>query len=131
MARHANRRQRPRDHDGPYKPLPRPRGGSALPIKPDARGWWVGGEWIEAPDTTSSTYNQRNCLSTITIEDNDASSYHETQSATLRATHTGQGAGTFDFNDSGLDVPWATKTQHSRTYEVGGRPEATESVLLM
>ncbi|KAF3042780.1 hypothetical protein E8E11_002963 [Didymella keratinophila] len=110
MARHAGRRQRPRDYDEPYSTLPRPRGGSALPAEPDAGGWWVGGEWIEA-----STCNQRNRLSPIVIEDDDESDCYEDSLPVSRASHAGRGAGTFDFNDSGLDVPWATGSQHGRT----------------
>jgi hypothetical protein len=122
MARHAGRRRRPRDYDEPYSPLPRPRRGSVLPAEPDARGWWVGGEWIEALTGKSSPCNQRNRLSPSFIEENDASDCCEVPPPVLRAGHAGRGARTFDFNDNGPDAPWATTSQHGRTYEVGGTP---------
>jgi len=129
MARQAGRRQRPRDYDEPYNPLLRPRGGSALPA--DARGWWVGGEWIEGPTEKSSACNQRNRLSPIVIEDDDASDCYEVPPPVSRASHAGRGAETFDFNDSSLDVPWATESHHGRTYEVSRDPRTIEEILLM
>ena len=126
MARQAGRRQRTRDYDELYNTLSRPRGGSALPAKPDAQGWWVGGEWIEAATEKFSTCNQRGRLSPIVIEDNDASECYEVPPPVSRASHAGRAAATFDFNDSSLGVPWATESHHCRTYKVGRDPRVIE-----
>jgi hypothetical protein len=127
MARHAGRQRRPRDYDEPYSPLPRPRRGSVLPAEPDARGWWVGGEWIEAATEQSSTCNQRDCSSPIVIEDDDASDCYEVPPPVSRASPACRAAGTFDFNDGSLGVPWATEIHHRRKYEVSRDPREREN----
>ncbi|KAF3035343.1 hypothetical protein E8E12_006774 [Didymella heteroderae] len=131
MAGDAGRRQWPRDYGEPYNSLPRPRGGSAFPTKPDAQGWWVGGEWIEAPPERPSTYDRGSRASPVIIEDDDASDCYEMPPPVACISHAGRGAGAFDFNDGGQDVPWAMRAQHGRTYEAIGRSRAIESIHLI
>lgn len=128
MTRHAGRRQRPYDYDEPYNPLPRPRGASALPTKQDAQGWWVGGEWVEAPPGRSSQYDRRSRLSPIVIDDDDDSDCCEVPPPASRTSHAGRSVEAFDFNDGGQNVPWATSAHHGRRYEVSESLEAVRSL---
>jgi hypothetical protein len=126
MASHAGRQQHPYEFDGPYIPLPRPRG-SALPAGGNQpQGWWVGGEWIEARSDGPPKRKQQSHLPPIIIEDDDDSDCYEVPPPAPRPTHSGQSARVFDFNDGSQDVPWATRAQHGRTYEVSGRSMATK-----
>lgn len=130
MTRHAGRRQRPYDYDEPYNRLPRPQGASASPTKQDAQGWWVGGEWVEAPPGKSSQYDQRSRLSPIVIDDDDDTDCCEVPPPASRTSHTDRNVDAFDFNDGGQNVPWATSAHHGRRYDVSGSVETVRSLSL-
>ncbi|UPX20143.1 uncharacterized protein EKO05_0010385 [Ascochyta rabiei] len=121
MARHGSRRQRPHSHYEVYDPLPRPRGGSAVPpaSQQQSQGWWVGGEWIEKTRPQKSTASNQ-CQSPIVIDghsgDSECFEVHPPASQAARPSQTTQVASTggpagvrFDFNDNEYVLPWAPR----------------------
>ncbi|KAF2623912.1 hypothetical protein BU25DRAFT_170428 [Macroventuria anomochaeta] len=124
MARYAAIRQRPYDYDEPYKPLPRPRGGSAVPTttKQEACGWWVGGEWIEQPPPKSYNPEQRSRLSPIIIDNGDDSDCYEVPPPapqTAKASRASRSGRVFDFNNSEQALTWAIRRDDNQKYQVG------------
>lgn len=131
MTRYGGRRSRYEDYDQPYNPLPRPRGGSAVPtsLKEEARGWWVGGEWIERhPPRRSLQKQQPSRSSPIVVEDDDNSDCYEvpppapqtsqSRSARRSTPLSEQAQVRFNFNDVEQAVPWSTKPDNGLCYQV-------------
>lgn len=134
MTRHCGRRSRYHDYDGPYKPLPRPQGRSTVPrtVRDEARGWWVGGEWIEQPSPQESFKDeQRSQLSPIVIDDDNGSECYKVPPPAPQTSSAPRGPQTqrvapagkptrvhFDFNDSEQTVPWAMKRDDNLSYQV-------------
>ena len=127
MTRYSGRRQKPHDYDEPYNPFPRPRDGSSMPttVQHEARGWWVGGEWIEPPRPQRSyTRGQSSRVSPIVIEDDADSDCYEVPPPAPQGVKAHQGMridpavgasqGHFDFNDNEHALPWASRPDVSR-----------------
>lgn len=106
MARYSSIQRRPYDYDGPYDPLPRPRGSTIVPTasKHGAQGWWVGGEWVESPQIPSR-HEQRG-RSSPKSGDSDCYEVPPPTAQNANASRVSQNTH-FDFNNSEQALPWA------------------------
>ncbi|KAF9697542.1 hypothetical protein EKO04_004109 [Ascochyta lentis] len=123
MARYGCRRQRHKVHDEPYNPLPRPRAGPAVPpaAEQQARGCWVGGEWIEQPRPQKPAASKHYSRQSPVVFDGDSTGgdcFEVPPPAPQRAkayrgkpvvSACGPAGVHFDFNDYDNTLPWTSK----------------------
>lgn len=117
MARYSSIQRRPYDYDGPYDPLPRPRGSTIVPTasKHGAQGWWVGGEWVESPQIPSR-HEQRG-RSSPKSGDSDCYEVPPPTAQNANASRVSQNTH-FDFNNSEQALPWAEPLRQSPFHTV-------------
>ncbi|KAJ8107052.1 hypothetical protein OPT61_g9132 [Boeremia exigua] len=118
----------PPNYDEPYNPLPRPKGGLAIPsfTQHGVQGWWVGGEWIEQPRPKHSKHKQRSHVSPVVIDDDTDSDCFEVPPPVPQRANTGHPSQRtqFDFNNSEQAVPWAPSHP-----EIADYPEGRETIM--
>jgi hypothetical protein len=121
----------------PYRSLPRLRGSQRTDSfrGRESKGWWVGGEWIEAPHSHGILKGEhRSSRYPIIIEDDDDDSdcvllsppppqarqtYRESRKdAKGVAPHDRSVSARFDFNTSEQPLPWTTKPDVTTSFQV-------------
>lgn len=118
MTRATCKKRRYYDYDEPRGLLPRPKRSSAIPpiSQNGARGWWVGGEWIEERPAPSLKREYRTRVSPVVISDDEDSDCLEVLPPIAQNANASRASpGThFDFNDCQQTLPWA-KTPNERS----------------